>query len=205
MNILISTEGKAKLTDFGLAKVKHLAVTQTSVGIQKGTATYIPPEILLSEDDDSIEYNEKTDVYSFGIVMNEVLDHAKPFPNLKMNQLLNKLIRDREMRPILFRCQEELDRQTSKGDGITLELQTLIQRSWHCLQEERPSFQFITQCLCRRFGTLIVQQPAVNVISLVVSAPMSPVRSAETVVARASDVPDMVTEDQMKAFVPIPQ
>lgn len=63
-NILVSEDNVAKIADVGMSK--HVMLTATT---PKGfTPAYAPPEIMLGE-----RANEKADIYSFGVVMLELL------------------------------------------------------------------------------------------------------------------------------------
>ena len=63
-NILVSEDNVAKIADVGMSK--HVVLTATT---PKGfTPAYAPPEIMLGE-----RANEKADIYSFGVVMLELL------------------------------------------------------------------------------------------------------------------------------------
>jgi serine/threonine protein kinase len=70
-NVLVSKDNVCKLCDFGLAKVMNETLT---VGVI-GTWQYMAPEIM----NESETYNEKCDVYSFGIIMHEIFTLSKPY------------------------------------------------------------------------------------------------------------------------------
>jgi hypothetical protein len=72
-NILITPDGKVKLTDFGIAKAVD-AVPVTRTGMVMGTAHYIAPEQAAGED-----AGPAADVYSLGVVGYECLAGGRPF------------------------------------------------------------------------------------------------------------------------------
>ena len=73
-NLMVLPDGTVKLTDFGIAK--DLDVTQlTSANCTVGTAAYMSPEQCKGERD----LTHKSDLYSFGIVLYELLVGQKPF------------------------------------------------------------------------------------------------------------------------------
>ena len=65
-----------QICDFGLAKWKQQAATQTVTGNLRGTVAYMAPEVFR---DPSLPRTIKYDVYSFGILLWELLSGQKPF------------------------------------------------------------------------------------------------------------------------------
>ena len=65
-----------QICDFGLAKWKEHAATQTVTGERRGTVAYMAPDVFR---DPSLPRTVKYDVYSFGIVLWELLSGEKPF------------------------------------------------------------------------------------------------------------------------------
>ena len=72
-NIMIDKDGQAKIMDFGIARsVEAPGLTQTGVII--GTPDYISPEQAESQ-----EADERADIYSFGVIMYEMVTGSVPF------------------------------------------------------------------------------------------------------------------------------
>lgn len=71
-NIIISKEGKVKVTDFGIAKVASTATINTSASM--GSVHYISPEQARGGYSD-----ERSDIYSLGITLFEMLTGTVPF------------------------------------------------------------------------------------------------------------------------------
>ena len=72
-NVLIDTEGRAKVTDFGIARaLEQDGLTKT--GRVLGTTDYVSPEQAMGKDVDA-----RSDIYSLGIVLYEMLTGEVPF------------------------------------------------------------------------------------------------------------------------------
>ena len=71
-NIIISKDGKVKVTDFGIAKVASTATINTSASM--GSVHYISPEQARGGYSD-----ERSDIYSLGITLFEMLTGTVPF------------------------------------------------------------------------------------------------------------------------------
>jgi serine/threonine protein kinase len=72
-NILIDdASGVAKLADFGVVKSPHAAITQSGVAV--GSPGYMSPEQI-----DDLEVDMRSDLFSFGIVLYEMLTGVHPF------------------------------------------------------------------------------------------------------------------------------
>jgi serine/threonine-protein kinase len=72
-NVLLSGDGRAKVTDFGIARSLD-GVGRTTTGTVLGTSHYIAPEQARGERVDT-----KTDVYSFGCMLFEMLAGSVPY------------------------------------------------------------------------------------------------------------------------------
>jgi serine/threonine protein kinase len=72
-NIMITAKDQVKIMDFGLAKIKGTA-TKTIVGATMGTIAYMSPEQLRGE---TVDF--RTDIWSFGVVLHEMLSGRLPF------------------------------------------------------------------------------------------------------------------------------
>lgn len=75
-NILVSTTGQVKVADFGIARALGAGVEHglTQTGAVMGTATYFSPEQAQGAPTD-----QRSDIYSLGIVMYEMLAGVAPF------------------------------------------------------------------------------------------------------------------------------
>lgn len=72
-NVLLSQDGRIKVTDFGLARA-ITEVTAASTGTMMGTVAYLSPELIATGQGDA-----RADVYAAGIMLHELLTGAPPF------------------------------------------------------------------------------------------------------------------------------
>jgi non-specific serine/threonine protein kinase len=72
-NILIDRDGRLRVLDFGLAKVKREAML-TQLGTTVGTVAYMSPEQARGE-----VVDHRTDIWAFGVVLHEMLTGEMPF------------------------------------------------------------------------------------------------------------------------------
>lgn len=82
-NILIAVDGTIKISDFGISKIMSSEEQFTSMTGSIGTLFFMAPEVCNNE-----EYNEKVDVFSFGVLAYFMLNDGK-MPNLSLTQFLN--------------------------------------------------------------------------------------------------------------------
>ena len=105
-----------KLTDFGSSK--KLDSTMTS---GQGTVKWMAPEVLTSSN-----YNEKADIYSFSLVMWEVLMVTNFFTEYKFDSQIEIQVVEHHKRPPIPEC-------------ISSSLKQLIEDCWNPDPNVRPS------------------------------------------------------------------
>ncbi len=94
-NILISKEGRVKVADFGLAKGPQLGVTLTvESSIILGSVSYLSPEQVQRGLSDM-----RSDIYSLGIVLFEMLTGKKPFDGESPIQIAYKHVNENVAAP----------------------------------------------------------------------------------------------------------
>jgi serine/threonine protein kinase len=85
-NIMISKSGEIRLMDFGIARPTETSL-HTVEGNIVGTMQYLSPEQM-----DGIDIDCRTDVYSFGAILYEMLTGTKTFPQDTITNLMKKKI-----------------------------------------------------------------------------------------------------------------
>ena len=140
-NVLLTPDGEAKVTDFGIARsldVEH-GVTQT--GTVLGTSNYISPEQASGK-----PVTPATDVYSLGVVLYELLTAEVPFPGDNFVAVAMKHMNDpvpdlRQIRPdaplrLVAAIERALEKAPERRFGSMGEFARELQR---CLAEMSTS------------------------------------------------------------------
>jgi serine/threonine protein kinase len=93
-NIMIGRAGFAKIVDFGVAKLaeqpgspQDVTAVQTADGLQVGTIAYMSPEQV-----DGVEVDYRSDVFSFGVVLYELLTHIHPFASSSFADTVHNIV-----------------------------------------------------------------------------------------------------------------
>jgi serine/threonine protein kinase len=89
-NILITSEGRVKVTDFGIVAIQDESSDITKTGSVLGTATYISPEQAKGE-----SVSSQSDLYSLGIVLYELLLGKPPFEGESPVSIATKHLTDK--------------------------------------------------------------------------------------------------------------
>ena len=128
---VVSGEGDqiiVKISDFGLSKVLNDEEFMTG---QLGTCHWMAPEVL-----NSVNYSFKADVYSFAILMFEVITRVTPYKGLKQEEIRTQVV-NFGLRP----CLESVPSDCPKA------LKSLMILCWSERPEDRPSFDRIADIL----------------------------------------------------------
>jgi len=91
-NVMLSRQGGVKLMDFGIARDKSFDdLTETGTGI--GTPAYMSPEQILGE-----KLDARSDIFSLGIVLYQMLTGKKPFVEDEQRSVMHKIRLERHVR-----------------------------------------------------------------------------------------------------------
>jgi serine/threonine protein kinase/outer membrane protein assembly factor BamD (BamD/ComL family) len=88
-NIILLDGGRAKITDFGIAKIASSAFSLTSTGQFLGTPNYMAPEQIKGAPVDG-----RTDIFSLGICLYECLTRRKPFGGDSLTSISYKIVHE---------------------------------------------------------------------------------------------------------------
>lgn len=129
-NILRDDSGHLKVADFGLSKLVIVATRTIKedkpVGCQETSWRYLAPEVHKNE-----EYDTKVDVFSFALILQEMIEGCPPFSD-KQEIVVPKLYVANERPP--FRAPPKL---------YAHKLRELIEDCWKDNPSERPTFREI--------------------------------------------------------------
>ena len=105
-NVMINEAGELKIVDFGIAAASQSSDTKlTKTGLLVGTPTYMSPEQVLGKDID-----EKTDIYSLGTMMYEMLTGRAPYSGKDSMSIMYQHVQGEAKPPIEKneKCPKEL-------------------------------------------------------------------------------------------------
>lgn len=125
-NCLLSENLVVKVADFGLARYKSKLYGQYTF---VGTPFWAAPEVIRHED-----YDEKADVYSYAIVLWELVERKDPYETLNAYQV-PLLVANDGLRPAEF------------TNAAPLGLDHIMKQCWDADPEQRPTFAEIAETL----------------------------------------------------------
>jgi len=134
-NILLGESGGVKVTDFGLSVIENTTRPETQ-GEEIGTFRWMAPEVCRRE-----SYRKSADVYSFGIVLWELLTHDVPFRTFTALQAATA-VAIQGLRPPLPPDTPE-------------QLAALVRKAWSGSPAERPAFTEVMTTLSNLQRTLL--------------------------------------------------
>lgn len=105
-NIGFALDGKLQLFDFGLARIVENASISNDVyemSGETGSLRYMAPEVA-----DCRPYNQKADVYSFGIILWELVAFKKPYDGMNREEFYSRVVHGGERPAINKKWPEDL-------------------------------------------------------------------------------------------------
>ena len=92
-NLMLSADDTVKVTDFGTAKILQMGTVQQTTHVM-GTPSYMSPEQVKGRPVDG-----RTDIFSLGVVMYEMLTGEKPFPGQSITTVIYKIVNEEPVPP----------------------------------------------------------------------------------------------------------
>ncbi|CAD5183104.1 serine/threonine-protein kinase 12 [Musa acuminata AAA Group] len=119
-NLLVDKNWTVKVGDFGLSRLKHETCLTTKTG--KGTPQWMAPECLRNEPSD-----EKSDVYSYGVILWELVTEEIPWYNLNSMQVIAAV--------------GFMNQRLDLPKDLDPQWVSIIESCWHSEPKCRPNFQ----------------------------------------------------------------
>ena len=124
-NLILDGRGNLWVTDFGLAHMQHSEASLTATGQMMGTPRYMSPEQALAK---RVPIDHRTDVYSLGVTLYELLTLRPAFWSEDGHELLRQIAFEEPARP------RRLER------AIPAELETIVLKA----MDKRPQDRYAT-------------------------------------------------------------
>lgn len=132
-NLLVDKNWTVKVGDFGLSCLKISTVLTTTSG--RGTPQWMAPEVLRGECS-----NEKSDVFSFGVILWELMTEFVPWSQLNPLQVVGVV--------------GFMDRRLDLPASIDARVSSIICDCWESEPSRRPSFQELVGRMGKLLGTV---------------------------------------------------
>jgi predicted Ser/Thr protein kinase/tetratricopeptide (TPR) repeat protein len=214
-NIMIDRQGRPQIMDFGLAKQLDSDTKFTRTGTTIGTPSYMSPEQARGEND---RIDVRSDVYSLGAVLYEMLTGQAPFVGETMMNIVMKVIHDepvppRRLNPKLHRdiqtivlkaMEKDPDRRYQTMGELANDIRRYLTGEMISARPAGP-LRRVTKTV-RRFRTTIVVGASIAAVATLVSgaiilALMEQQREADRVAEQAKRQLRLTQADQTPQWV----
>lgn len=132
------SEIKVKLADFGFARIRPERAGWSDLTLGAGTPHWMAPEVAQGS-----EYHLKADVFSFAVIMYEVVCRHMAFETLDGDEVQQMIAQGH--RPALAIEGAGRGIETNVPPGTPVELQMLIARCWSQRAAERPAMDVVVR------------------------------------------------------------
>src|SRR5215470_5383636 len=92
-NLMLTADDTVKVTDFGTAKILQFGTVQQTTHVM-GTPSYMSPEQVKGRPVDG-----RSDIFSLGVVLYEMLTREKPFPGQSITTVIYKIVNEDPVPP----------------------------------------------------------------------------------------------------------
>jgi serine/threonine protein kinase len=154
-NILVTPDDHIKITDFGIVKVVGSETTDT-FGAAYGSPRYVSPEQA-----EGLEVDQRSDIYSLGIILYEMLTGAPPFGNEREPRTRTEILR--------AHVEEPPPLPTEINPLISLEVEDIILRAL----EKDPAGRYATAADFLRAIKTARERDAGEVVEAAATPPVS--------------------------------
>ena len=127
MNVLLDRNLTVKLADFGNTRSFQLQMTK-----QKGTFQWMAPEVIKGS-----TYSESSDVFSFGIIMNELVTRAPPYQGTDKKDVAKKIVNNPRYRPAY------------NEKKVPKDWANIMIKCWQHDEKKRPTFNEVIDLLLK--------------------------------------------------------
>lgn len=129
-NVLLDENMEARVSDFGMARLMNALDTHLSVSTLAGTPGYVPPEYY-----QSFRCTTKGDVYSYGVILLELLSGRRPIDPVEFGD--NNLVGWMKQNVKLKKASDIFDPVLIKDKHIEMDLYQHLRIACECL-DDRP-------------------------------------------------------------------
>jgi tRNA A-37 threonylcarbamoyl transferase component Bud32 len=136
-NILVNDAGHVKVADFGIAKVTGQNTELTVAGSVMGSPQYLSPEQIRGD-----ELDGRSDIFSLGVVLYELLSGRRPFDGETITTLVYQILHKEpsisELRAVPLRIEQLLHRMLAKERDERLATAGLVAEELAAIERELP-------------------------------------------------------------------